>query len=147
MQCPHCGYADSRVVDTRDTSAGIRRRRECLSCHERFTTYEYLASQSIQIVKRDNRREDFDREKLLAGVRKACAKRPIRSEDVENLVNQVEAELANRGRREFASREVGQMVMERLRELDQVAYIRFASVYLPIDDLEALRREIDRLLE
>jgi transcriptional repressor NrdR len=147
MRCPHCGQADSRVVDTRDTATGIRRRRECLTCRGRFTTYEQLASQSIQIVKRDGRREDYDREKLLAGVRKACTKRPIPSEAIENVVNQVEAELAESGRLEIPSERLGQMVMERLRDLDEVAYVRFASVYLPIADLNSLRQVMDRLLE
>jgi transcriptional repressor NrdR len=147
MRCPHCGKADSRVVDTRDTTTGIRRRRECLSCRERFTTYEQLASQSIQIVKRDGRREDYDREKLLAGVRKACTKRPIPSEAIENVVNQIDAELAESGKLEIPSEQLGQMVMEKLRDLDEVAYVRFASVYLPIADLNSLRQVMDRLLE
>jgi len=147
MRCPYCGKADSRVVDTRETSTGIRRRRECLACRGRFTTYETPASQAIQVVKRDGRREDFDREKLLAGVRKACTKRPISSEAIQSLVSQVEAEIADSGKLEIASEKIGQMIMERLRELDQVAYIRFASVYLPIADVESLRQEIDRLLD
>jgi transcriptional repressor NrdR len=147
MQCPHCGHTDSRVVDTRDTSTGIRRRRECLSCKSRFTTYEQLASRSIQVVKRDGRREEYDREKLLSGVRKACTKRPIASEAIESLVNQIEAECTGSGRLEVSSEKIGQRVMEKLRDLDEVAYIRFASVYLPIADLDTLRREIDRLLD
>jgi transcriptional repressor NrdR len=147
MQCPHCEYADSRVVDTRDTSTGIRRRRECLSCKGRFTTYEQLASRSIQVVKRDGRREDYDRDKLLTGVRKACAKRPISSEAIESLVSQIDAELTGSGKLEISGEQIGQRVMEKLRDLDEVAYIRFASVYLPIADLDTLRREIDRLLE
>ena len=147
MRCPHCGKADSRVVDTRETSTGIRRRRECLECRGRFTTYETVASHAIQVVKRDGRREDFDREKLLAGVGKACTKRPISREAIENLVAQVEAEIPDSGKLEIASEKIGQMVMERLRELDQIAYIRFASVYLPIEDVEGLRRKIDELLE
>lgn len=147
MHCPLCGHADSRVVDTRDTSTGIRRRRECLSCKNRFTTYEQLASRSIQVVKRDGRREDYDRDKLLSGVRKACTKRPIASEAIENLVNQTETELTRAGKLEISSEKIGQRVMEKLRDLDEVAYIRFASVYLPIADLDTLRQEIDRLLE
>lgn len=147
MQCPFCGRTDSRVVDTRETATGIRRRRECLACRERFTTYESVATQTLQVVKRDGRREDYDREKLLAGVRKACTKRPISSEAILNLVNQVEAALMESGKPEVSSERIGQLVMERLRDLDQVAYIRFASVYLPIADLGSLRNEIDRLFE
>jgi len=147
MHCPHCGHTATRVVDTRDTSTGIRRRRECLACEGRFTTYEQLASQSIQVVKRDGRREEYDRAKLLAGVRKACTKRPIASETIENVVDQIEAELTSSGKLEVSSEKIGQRVMEKLRDLDEVAYIRFTSVYLPIADLETLRREIDQLLE
>lgn len=147
VKCPHCGESESRVVDTRDTATGIRRRRECLTCRRRYTTYEYVATGTILVVKRDGRREEYDREKLQAGVRKACTKRPIPNEAVENLISQVESELAEAGRGEVSSEKIGQMIMERLRDLDQVAYVRFASVYLPIADLESLRREIDHLLE
>lgn len=113
MRCPRCGQADSRVVDTRDTATGIRRRRECLSCKGRFTTYEQLASQVIQVVKRDGRREDYDREKLLAGLRKACTKRPIPSEAVETIANQVEAQLAESGKVEVSSETIGQAASSR----------------------------------
>jgi transcriptional repressor NrdR len=147
MQCPYCGQNDSRVVDTRETATGIRRRRECLACQQRFTTYESVAVHTLQVVKRDGRREDYDREKLLSGVRKACTKRPIPSEAVLNLVNQVEAALLESGRLEVSSERIGQLVMEKLRDLDHVAYIRFASVYLPFADLASLRSEIDGLLE
>jgi len=147
MQCPYCGQSDSRVVDTREAPNGIRRRRECLACHQRFTTYESVAVHTLQVVKRDGRREDYDREKLLAGVRKACTKRPIPSEAIVNLVDQVEANLLEGGRLEVSSERVGQLVMEKLRDLDHVAYIRFASVYLPFTDLASLRNEIDELLE
>jgi len=147
MQCPYCGYEDSRVVDTRETSGGIRRRRECKKCQQRFTTYERVMVHALQVVKRDGRREDFSREKILLGLRKACTKRPVSSEAIENIVNQVEAELLNSGKTEVTSEQIGQMVMDRLRELDEVAYIRFASVYLPIADAASLRWEIDRLLE
>ncbi len=147
MQCPYCGQNDSRVVDTRETATGIRRRRECLGCQQRFTTYESVAVHTLQVVKRDGRREDYDRDKLLFGVRKACTKRPIPSEAVLNLVNQVEAAMMESGRLEVTSERIGQLVMEKLRDLDHVAYIRFASVYLPFADLASLRSEIDGLLE
>jgi len=147
MQCPHCGTSDSRVIDTRQVENGIRRRRECVACHERFTTYEQAASGIPLVVKSDGRREEYDRQKLLAGVRKACAKRPIPSEAIENLVSQVEAPLLNSGRVEIRSKDIGQMTLEKLRDLDEVAYIRFASVYLPFGDLESMKKEVDRLLE
>lgn len=147
MQCPYCGFADSRVIDTRAISDGVRRRRECNECHKRFTTYERVAARTVQVVKRDGRREDFDRDKLLVGIRKACTKRPIPSEAIEDIVNGIEADLINSGRTEVTSQDIGQIVMDKLRDLDEVAYIRFASVYLPIADAASLRREIDRLLE
>jgi len=147
MKCPYCREGDTRVVDTREASGGVRRRRECKECGKRFTTYEHVAPGKPMVVKRDGRREEFDRAKLLAGVRKACAKRPIAVEQVEGLVNEVEAQVLARKRGEVESRVIGDMVMERLKELDEVAYIRFASVYLPLDDLNAMKREVDRLLE
>ncbi len=134
------------VIDTRGASEGVRRRRECKGCGKRFTTYEHVAPSKPMVVKGDGRREEFDRAKLLAGVRKACAKRPISVEEVERLVNTVEDRLA-RKRGEVKSRVIGDIVMEKLKELDEVAYIRFASVYLPLEDLDAMKREVDRLLE
>jgi len=146
MRCPYCNENRSRVIDTRETSSGIRRRRKCLACGKRFTTYERVVAGPI-VVKRDGRREEFDRNKLLAGVRKACAKRPISNEDVEGIVDEVEAKIRSMGRSEIQSRLIGQMVLERLKELDEVAYIRFASVYLPLEDVESIKREIDKLLK
>lgn len=147
MKCPFCGEARPRVIDTREAGDGVRRRRECRACQRRFTTYEQVASGTPMVVKGDGRREEFDRAKLLAGVRKACAKRPIASEDVEGLVDQVSSRVQSRYRAEVKSRIIGDMVMEGLKEMDEVAYIRFASVYLPLDDLESMKREMDRLLE
>jgi len=147
MRCPYCQGNHTRVVDTREASEGVRRRRECKSCGERFTTYEHVAPSNPLVVKRDGRREEFDRAKLLAGVRKACAKRPIAVEEVERLVNEVEARVLAGKKGEVRSRVIGDMVMEKLKELDEVAYIRFASVYLPLNDLNAMKREVDRLLE
>ena len=146
MKCPHCQGSDTRVIDTRGASVGVRRRRECKGCGKRFTTYEHVASGKPMVVKRDGRREEFDRAKLLGGVRKACTKRPIAVEQVEGVVNAVEDRLLSK-RGEVKSRVIGDMVMEKLKELDEVAYIRFASVYLPLDDLDAMKREVDRLLE
>ena len=135
------------MVDTRQAGNGIRRRRECTACRQRFTTYEQTASNMPLVIKSDGRREEFDRQKLLIGVRKACAKRPISGEDIENVVSSVEDYFLNCGRMESPSKEIGQMTLEKLRELDEVAYIRFASVYLRMGDLESIRREVDRLLE
>lgn len=147
MKCPYCQSNDTKVIDTREADEGTRRRRECKGCGKRFTTYEHVASSNPMVVKRDGRREEFDRAKLLAGVRKACAKRPIAVEEIEKLVNEVESRILARKRGEVKSRVIGDMVMEKLKELDEVAYIRFASVYLPLNDLNAVKREVDRLLE
>lgn len=147
MKCPHCDGRDSRVVDTREAGDGIRRRRECKDCNKRFTTYERVALSSPMIVKRDGRREPFDRDKLMLGIQKACAKRPIAVEDIERLVSQVEHQVASLGKAEVDGRVVGDMVMEGLRELDDVAYILFASVYIPLSDLESMKQEVDRLME
>jgi transcriptional repressor NrdR len=147
MKCPLCGTGDSRVIDTRPVGGGVRRRRLCEACQQRFTTYEQVASGYPIVVKSDGRREEFDRQKLLAGIRKACAKRPIPSEAVEALVAGLEDQLVRSGRMEIKSREIGQLALEKLRELDKVAYIRFASVYLPLGDLESLRKEVEELLQ
>jgi transcriptional repressor NrdR len=145
MQCPYCAQPSSRVVDTRATNESIRRRRECLHCHKRFTTYEQITEQLL-IVKRDGRREPFDRHKLMHGIRIACAKRPIAMADIERIVTQIEEYLFSSGRAEVRSEVIGQIVLEKLKPLDPLAYIRFAIVYLEIDDVEALRRELDRLM-
>lgn len=147
MKCPHCSKANLRVIDTRAVNDGIRRRRKCQTCGRRFTTYERWASSDPLVVKSDGRREEFDRNKLLLGVRKACAKRPIASEDVEGLVDQVECKVYALGKAEVKSKIIGEMVLARLKQLDEIAYIRFASVYLPLTDLESIKREVDRLLE
>jgi transcriptional repressor NrdR len=144
MQCPYCGHADSRVVDTRTTSDGIRRRRECLSCKKRFTTYEQI-SEALLIVKRDGRREPFDRHKLTQGIRIACAKRPIAMTDIERVVSQIEEHLFSLGRAEVRSEIIGEMILEKLKELDSLAYIRYAIVYMEMEDVESLQKELDRL--
>ncbi len=145
MQCPYCGQADSRVVDTRATGDSIRRRRECQTCRKRFTTYEQI-SEALLIVKRDGRREPFDRHKLLQGVRIACAKRPIAMTEIERIVSQIEEHLFSLGRAEVSSDTIGQLVLEKLKELDSLAYIRFAIVYMAMEDVETLQGEIQRLL-
>ena len=146
MQCPYCGKK-SRVVDTRSAGEGVRRRRECQICGRRFTTYERVAPIRVMVVKADGRREEFDRDKLMAGVRKASAKRPVSSEAIDDMVSGIEGELYSRGEREVQSRIIGEMVMERLRGLDDVAYVRFASVYRRFADVERLAQEIEKLLE
>ncbi len=147
MKCPFCGSSDSHVVDTRDVRDRIRRRRECKDCGQRFTTYEQVAKVNLLVVKRDSRREPFDRQKLFEGIWKACAKRPISSERVHDLVSHIESELYNLGKSEVPSRVIGEMVMDHLRELDGVAYVRFASVYRSFADLERLKREVDEMIE
>ncbi|MFP3896304.1 MAG: transcriptional regulator NrdR [Anaerolineales bacterium] len=147
MKCPFCGSSDSRVVDTRDIRDRIRRRRECKDCGQRFTTYEQIAKVNLLVVKRDGRREPFDRQKLVEGIWKACAKRPVSSEEVQDLVSHIESELYNLGKSEVPSRVIGEMVMDHLRELDGVAYVRFASVYRSFADLERLKREVDEMIE
>ncbi len=146
MQCPFCG-SKSKVVDTRSSGEGVRRRRECKDCGQRFTTYERVAPLRLMVVKADGRREEFDRGKLLAGVRKACTKRPISTEAIEELVSDIEGKLYGQGDGEVESRMIGEMVMESLRGLDDVAYVRFASVYRRFADVESLAQEIERLLE
>ncbi|MGQ9681102.1 MAG: transcriptional regulator NrdR [Anaerolineae bacterium] len=146
MPCPFCGADDTRVIDTRQVGEGVRRRRQCQACHQRFTTYEYVARASLLVVKRDGRREEYDRSKLQEGLRKACAKRPISAETLDEVVEQIESRLYAMGQSEVPSRIIGEMVMERLRNLDAVAYVRFASVYRSFADLEDLKREVDGLI-
>ena len=147
MKCPHCSSPDSHVIDTRSSGERIRRRRECTSCKKRFTTYERVVLSNPMVVKRDGRREEFDLDKLAIGVRKACAKRPVSMEDLEKLVDQVESKVQRLGKAEVPSHVIGGIVMERLKDLDELAYILFASVYLPLTDLESMKDEVDRLLE
>ena len=145
MKCPYCGYADSKVVDSRDTDLSVRRRRQCLACQTRFTTYERVQAASLFVIKKDGRREEFNRDKLVSGVRKACEKRPLPTGTVEKLVDDMEAELFRLGRPEVSSILIGDMVMERLKDLDQIAYIRFASVYREFADLTMLKQAVDSL--
>ena len=148
MQCPYCKNDDSKVIDTtHDSHGGIRRRRECLKCGQRFSSYERPILATPLIVKQDGTREEFDREKLERGIRIACAKRPVSAADIERLIGQVEADLQQKGKPEISSRVVGDLVIKGLKEMDQIAYIRYAIVYLRMDDLHALRSEIDHLLQ
>jgi transcriptional repressor NrdR len=147
MLCPNCSHDDSKVIDSRDAGAGIRRRRECLECDGRFTTYEQVQVRELMVVKRDGRREDLDREKLIAGITKACAKRPLPTGSIDKLVQEIELAVVDSGRREVSSEAIGQLVMEKLKEMDRVAYIRYASIYRDFKDVETFREEIDSLLE
>ncbi|PWH19643.1 MAG: transcriptional repressor NrdR [Anaerolineae bacterium] len=148
MQCPYCKNTTSRVIDTsHDSRGGVRRRRECEKCGQRFSTYERPILATPLIIKADGTREEFDREKLLRGIRIACAKRPVSAADIERLVGEIEANLQAMGRAEVSSRVVGDMVIAGLKELDQIAYIRYAIVYLRLSDLKSIRDEIDHLLE
>ena len=147
MHCPYCRYEKSKVIDTtKNAPGGIRRRRECLNCGERFSTLERAILASPLIIKQDGIREEFNREKLAQGLRTACTKRPVSAADIERLVGEIESSLQRMGKAEISSRIVGDMAMKGLKELDYVAFIRYASVYLQLDDLQAIRTEIDRLL-
>lgn len=148
MRCPYCQHHESKVIDTtHDSHGGIRRRRECFSCKQRFTSYERPIFSIPLLIKQDGTREEFDREKLTRGIQIACVKRPVSAAQIEALVGQIESELQKMGKAEVSSRVVGDMVIKGLKELDQIAYIRYAIVYLRMDDLHALRKEIDQLLE
>ena len=148
MKCPYCSQTESKVVDSRDSETGeaIRRRRECLSCHKRFTTYERVEAVPLRVVKKDGRREDFNRAKLIGGLTNASTKRDIASAQLEAIVDDIENALRSRNLTEVPSRDVGQMVMERLRTLDEIAYVRFASVYRSFRDVEQMRATIEDVL-
>jgi transcriptional repressor NrdR len=144
MRCPFCGNAEDRVVDSRESREGdvIRRRRECVRCERRFTSYEKIEVQPFQVVKRDERREEYDRTKLMRGLQLACRKRPVSQAALESLANSIETAMQESGEREISSLLLGTMVMERLRDLDPVAYVRFASVYRRFEDVEAFVKEL-----
>jgi transcriptional repressor NrdR len=147
MRCPHCGARDSRVVDSRDLdeAATIRRRRACAVCNTRFTTYERVEAPRLVVVKRDGSRQEFDREKLVAGLRKALTRRPVPEDAADLAADRIEAQLRAAGQPEIPSSAIGAAAMDALRSLDQIAYIRFASVYQSFEDLEDLKREVDTL--
>jgi transcriptional repressor NrdR len=148
VRCPYCQHTESRVLDTtHDSRGGVRRRRECDQCHQRFSTYERPILATPLIIKRDGIREEFDREKLMRGIRISCAKRPVSAAEIDHLVGEIEVSLQRMGRAEVPSRVVGDMVIAGLKNLDQIAYVRYAIVYLHLNDLVSIRDEIDRLLE
>jgi len=146
VRCPSCNYEDSRVTDSRNVDEAIRRRRQCLSCWFKFTTYERVQHGNLVIIKKDGRREEFNREKIAAGIRKACEKRPLPIGSIEKLVDDIEADLYHLGKAKIPSPMIGEMVMEKLKVLDHIAYIRFASVYRDFADISSLKQEIDSLI-
>ncbi|OYT56181.1 MAG: transcriptional regulator NrdR [Candidatus Aenigmarchaeota archaeon ex4484_14] len=145
MQCPYCSSNDTKVIDSRETDGSTRRRRECLKCGNRFTTYERVEDIQFMVIKKDGRREQFNREKIKTGITKACEKRPISMEKIEQVVDKIEADLRRMGKTEIKSRVIGKMVVRELKHLDKVAYIRFASVYQEFDDLESFENELRKL--
>ena len=149
MKCPYCGYQESKVVDSRpsDEGASIRRRRECLECHKRFTTYETMESLPLVVIKKDGSRQTFDRDKLLGSMLKACEKRSVPLADLERMAGEIEQALQNDMEREVSSSVIGDLVMEKLKEVDEVAYVRFASVYRQFKDIGNFKEEMDRLLD
>ncbi len=148
MKCPYCGYKEDKVVDSRATAeeSAIRRRRECLKCGKRFTTYEYIEEVSLLVIKKDGRHEPFDRKKVLSGITKACEKRPISMEKMEEIVIQVERAIQKKSDREVPSSKIGELVMEKLKALDDVAYVRFASVYRQFKDVGQFMVELKDIL-
>ena len=149
MKCPYCAHLESKVVDSRpaDEGASIRRRRECLACHKRFTTYETMESLPLMVVKKDGSRQSFDRNKVLGGLIRACEKRPVPYSALESMANEIEQVLQNKMEREVSSAEIGELVMERLKKTDEVAYVRFASVYRQFKDINTFMQELNKLLE
>jgi len=147
VKCPYCGYDDDKVIETRQIEDGtaIRRRRECSSCQKRFTTYEHVETIPIMVVKKDGSRQVFDRTKVMKGIIRACEKRNVSSDDIERLTNNVETEIFNLNRKEVSSQEIAELIMSKLREFDQVAYVRFASVYKQFKDIDSFMEELNRL--
>ena len=148
MKCPFCGHPESKVIDSRpaDENASIRRRRECLACGKRFTTYETVESLPMVVIKKDGSRQSFDRQKVLRGMIRACEKRPVSLAELERIADEIEQELQNSMEREIRTEDVGEKVMDRLRKVDQVAYVRFASVYRQFKDLDTFMAELNKLL-
>jgi transcriptional repressor NrdR len=147
MKCPSCGEPESKVIDSRSLGDEIRRRRECIKCKSRFTTHERLHYRSLYVIKKDGRREEFNREKLFSGIRKACEKRPMPMGTIDKLVENIETELYSVGRNEIPSSLIGKIVVSKLAEIDHIAYIRFASVYHEFSDISTLKHAVDNLIE
>ena len=146
MKCPYCGATESRVIDSRSSERGVRRRRSCSACGARFTTYELVQPHSIFVAKKDGRREEFNRDKLSAGIRKACEKRPLPTGTIDELIDNVETQLHHLGKPEVSSSLIGDLVMQQLEKLDHIAYIRFASVYREFADIGVLKQAVDTLV-
>ena len=148
MKCPYCGYSESKVIDSRPAEEGssIRRRRECLSCKKRFTTYETVESLPMVVVKKDGSRQSFDRRKVLGGMIRACEKRPVALGELEHIASEIEQELQNSMEREISTTIIGELVMARLKKVDEVAYVRFASVYRQFKDIDTFMTELNKLL-
>ena len=148
MRCPYCSYSESKVIDSRPAEEGttIRRRRECLSCGKRFTTYEIMERLPLLVIKRDGSRQSFDRVKVINGMVKACEKRPVPVDQIERVADEIEQELQSSLEREVSSAQIGEMIMDRLRDMDQVAYVRFASVYRQFKDINTFLEELNKLL-
>ena len=148
MKCPYCGYSESKVIDSRpaDENSSIRRRRECLSCGKRFTTYETMESLPLVVVMKDGSRQSFERRKVLGGMIRACEKRPVPLAELEKIAEEIEQDLQNSMEREISTEAIGEKVMERLRNVDQVAYVRFASVYRQFKDIDTFMTELNKLL-
>ncbi len=149
MKCPFCGYEESKVIDSRPTDEGqrIRRRRECLQCTKRFTTYEIIESLPIIVIKKDKSRETFNRDKLMTGLLRACEKRPVSIDTLDNMIDEIEVILQNSLDREVSSERIGELVMEKLKKIDEVAYVRFASVYRQFKDINTFMSELNKLLK
>lgn len=149
MKCPYCSHADSKVIDKRETGSDqeiTRRRRECLGCNKRFTTYETVEHVEITVIKKDESREIFDRNKILSGILRACEKRPVSRDQIESTVNEIKADLVSKGAQEVISSDIGELIMEKLQKLDKIAYIRFASVYRQFADIQEFEKELSKLL-
>lgn len=148
MKCPYCSYHDSRVVDSRPTEDGesIRRRRECSSCGKRFTTYEKIEEIPVRVIKKDGNRQAYDRNKVLRGIVRSCEKRPVTSEQIEEIIEDIEKVIYNSSNREITSQEIGELVMARLKKIDEVSYVRFASVYRQFKDLNSFMEELKKIL-
>ena len=148
MKCPYCSFEESKVIESRPTDEGerIRRRRECLNCQKRFTTYEIIESLPIIVIKKDKSREPFNREKVLNGIMRACEKRPVSLDTIEKIVDDIEASISNSLDREVSTRKIGELIMDKLKNVDEVAYVRFASVYRQFKDINTFMEELNNLL-
>lgn len=149
MICPFCGHSETKVIDSRDTNDGkaIRRRRECEKCQARFSTYEEMEIMKMAVIKKDGRKQDYDRAKIEAGIKKALEKRPVKNEDIEKLLGDIEYEIHSKEACEISSKEIGKIVLEKLKEIDDVAYLRFASVYKSFGSAESFKKEAEKLSE